>query len=83
MDGLYSNGSVIRPAWLFNDGSRCESLKHFYIKFYDIYDGLVRLKGGCGLLNQRGNAVKRRSTAWREVQVCWRKNFQKINVQLQ
>lgn len=44
MDGLYSNGSVIRPAWLFNDGSRCESLKHFYIKFYDIYDGLVRLR---------------------------------------
>lgn len=36
------NGSIIGPAWLFNDGSRCEPLKHFYIRFYDIYDGLVR-----------------------------------------
>lgn len=57
MNCLYSNGSVISLAWLFNDRSKCESLKHFYIKFYDIYDGI----GGVQAVgSKRKNMVERR-----------------------
>lgn len=64
----------------YNEGYKYESLKHFYMKFYDINDGLVRWGVVCRI---KGEMWERGTYKVKYKCVNLLKKLQKINVQLQ